>query len=163
MGFGSIVRRAVKAVGGDVTREVGNQVERGAQGVNREWKDYGRDTYRDGVYGGYGIVAREIGRHSGYNSDERQSLGRGLGANYAAVEATKDMRVVDDANQRKLEMLSKQQSAEETKARLQAGVRVRRRTGIDAPGTKGGTVVTGALGIPGGGAGGSSFASLLGY
>jgi hypothetical protein len=151
--MGWSIKKALKGAGGaieDATHVVGSEAERGAQSVNREWKHWGRDAYRDVLYGGYGVALREIGKHNGYNAEERQSLGRSFGANYASVEGAKDMRTeenkMEGARQRGIAI----QLANDRADRYSAAARIRRRTGGNQPGNKGGTLLTGALGLLGG-------------
>lgn len=101
-------------------------------------------------------------KDKGMSSDEAAQNGATFGANYSTVRMGQIERIKQEEQDARDLILTKQQAADAQKARGQAEVRVRRRGSIDSPGNKGGTLLTGALGVPGSAGGGTSFSSLLG-
>ncbi len=157
MSIGSIVHRAISGA----AKGIKSGVSSAYGAVDSAWNQWGRDTYRDALYGGYGVVLREYGKHQGYNSDERQGFGRSLGAGYASTEAAKTVRIAGEDAAKSAAQLSRQQQLSADQARGQIAARVRRSIRPDQPGTKNGTILTSSLGVPGSQSAGS-FASLLG-
>lgn len=132
-------------------------------GKNLGMSEDDRKWFRVGVSsmgGGMGLQY-EYSRNKGMNSDEATKNAVSGGAQYSETRGMQRARVAEDAAQEQDKKLALRQAAEQTRARGMIAARVRRAGRSDRPSTKGGTIATGALGVPGSGQS-SSFASLLG-
>lgn len=148
MGFGSKLKKAFSSA----VSTVGSETERASQGLHREYKRWGRDALKSYGYGALEQVRLGVkygAKAGGYSDKESESLGDGLGANYQQVQARKVEREIGEDEAERGMQMAERERAEATRARLATQVRVRRSGRGNRPTTHGGTLVTGALGLPG--------------
>lgn len=116
-------------------------------GLSESQKKY----FRIGVStmgGGIGMQY-EYSRNKGMNSDEAFKNASTGGAQYSTSRGMQQARVAGDAADEAAVATTRRELAEARRARNAMAVRARRAGRSDRPTTHGGTLVTGALGLPG--------------
>jgi hypothetical protein len=111
--------------------------------------------------GGMGLQY-EYSRGKGMNSDEAVNNSVTGGMTYSQNRTAQGVRVQADEQAGIAAKLAQDQALAARKFRLQKMVTTRIRSASESPGTKNGTIVTGALGLPGTASGGGAGSTLLG-
>ena len=93
------------------------------------------------------------GKNKGMSDGEAARLGLTTGLQYGEARTDMAARIAEGESQAAEAVYQKQVAAEATRARLQNEVRVRRTRLSERPSNKNGTLLTGALGLPGTGRG----------
>lgn len=111
------------------------------------------------IAGSVGAVYQRY-RQRGYSDQEARKGAYWLGLNYGEVTTAKNLR--NDKEQQSIAdaAFRAEQNRERDKAAAQIAARIRRYRRAETASDRGGTIRTGALGIPGGGA--TNFTQLLG-
>ena len=129
-------------------------------GLNESQRKY----FREGVatLGGGMALQYEYSRNKGMNSDEATKNSVTGGAQYQDTRTMQKMREAQENLAEQDQLLAVQQAADSRKQRLQGQVTVRRRARAEQRSTKGGTLLTGSIGLPGSTTGSGPGATLLG-
>lgn len=101
-------------------------------------------------------------RNKGMNGSEAQTNALTGGLSYQQARGEQNIRQTQDGLKEQDDLLAIQQAADSRKQRLQGQVTVRRRARAEQRSTKGGTLLTGAIGLPGSTTGSGPGATLLG-
>lgn len=142
MGFGGFLKKAWNKVD-----DVATQTEQGKLFGSSVYGRYASNI--TGATTSARLIRRARGRQQVSIDDtlsDSQSLRPTQGYSQAQAGVAGDMQAIED---RKLAVFESKRRAEDTRARLATQVRIRRAGRGGGPTTHGGTLVTGALGLPG--------------
>lgn len=137
-----------KVIGSPIKRAVDNTVkvmESGQINGGSQWGRYANNI--SGASGTAGVIKRwRTGGHAEVSVNDARTLRPALAMSNANDQLSS---IAADAVNRDMAVFQRQRDAEDTRARLAQQVRIRRAGRGGAPTTHGGTLVTGALGLPG--------------